>query len=97
MLKLVLSGGDTKYGVDPSDHLGGGGDHLVLPAAPNPLNPKAADHYNPESIGGEDKYDKYQAPDMSHLHAPVDLHSRYALPEGLLSLRPPPDSQVKQG
>ena len=82
-------GGESKYGVDPSDPMGGG-EHLVLPAAPL----TKTDHYNPESISGEDKYDKYQAPDMSHLHSVDHLHSRYALPEGLLSLRPPADSQV---
>ena len=84
-------GAETKYGVDPSDPMGQqAAEHLVLPAA----HPKS-DPYNPESIsGGEDKYDKYQAPDMSHLHSSVDLRSPYALPEGLLSLRPPPDSQV---
>lgn len=86
-------GAETKYGVDPSDPMGqqaASNEHLVLPAA----HPKT-DPYNPESIsGGDDKYDKYQAPDMSHLHSSVDLRSPYALPEGLLSLRPPPDSQV---
>lgn len=81
-----------KYGVDPTDLGGVGAEHLVLPAAP--LGKPTTDHYNPDSISGEDKYDKYQAPDMSHLHSNLDhLHSRYALPEGLLSLRPPPDSQ----
>jgi hypothetical protein len=85
-------GPEAKYGVDPSDPMGQGSEHLVLPQPGALTKP---DHYNPESIaGGEDKYDKYQAPDMSHLHGSVDLHPRYALPEGLLSLRPPPDSQV---
>ena len=83
-----------KYGVDPTDGLGGvGPEHLVLPAAP--LGKALPDHYNPDptAIGGEDKYDKYQTPDMSHLHSNLDhLHSRYSLSEGLLSLRPPPDS-----
>ena len=93
----IGAGQDTKYGVDPVDPMGqqapGNNEHLVLPAA----HPKS-DPYNPESVsGGEDKYDKYQAPDMSHLHSStVDLRSPYALPEGLLSLRPPPDSQVCQ-
>ena len=81
-------GAETKYGVDPSDPMG---EHLVLPAAPL----SKTDHYNPDSISGDDKYDKYQAPDMSHLHGVDHLHPRYALPEGLLSLRPPPDSQVQ--
>ena len=83
-----------KYGVDPTDGLAGvGAEHLVLPAAP--LGKALPDHYNPETgtLGGEDKYDKYQTPDMSHLHSNLDhLHSRYSLSEGLLSLRPPPDS-----
>ena len=82
-----------KYGVDPTDGLGGvGAEHLVLPAAP--LGKPLADHYNPETgLAGDDKYDKYQTPDMSHLHSNLDhLHSRYSLSEGLLSLRPPPDS-----
>ena len=81
-----------KYGVDPTDGLGGvGTEHLVLPAAP--LGKPLPDHYNPEPGLGEDKYDKYQTPDMIHLHSNLDhLHSRYSLSEGLLSLRPPPDS-----
>ena len=83
-----------KYGVDPTDGLAGvGAEHLVLPAAP--LGKALPDHYNPDpgSLGAEDKYDKYQTPDMSHLHSNLDhLHSRYSLSEGLLSLRPPPDS-----
>lgn len=84
---------DKYAGVDPTD-LGVGSEHLVLPAAPG-LG-KVGDHYNPDSITGAetDKYgDKYQAPDMTHLHSNLDhLHSRYTLSEGLLSLRPPADS-----
>ena len=80
-----------KYGVDPTDLGVAGAEHLVLPAAP--LGKAGPDHYNPDSMAGDDKYDKYQAPDMSHLHSNLDhLHSRYSLSEGLLSLRPPTDS-----
>jgi len=87
-----------KYGVDPSDMSanGGGGlhhdhHHLVLPAAA-PLgslkhhHPGLGDPYGSsvDPLNGEDKY---QTPDMSHLD---QLHSRYALPEGLLGLSRPP-------
>lgn len=81
-----------KYGVDPTDLGVVGSEHLVLPAAPG-LTKTGSDPYNPDSITGDDKYDKYQTPDMSHLHSNLDhLHSRYSLSEGLLSLRPPTDS-----
>ncbi|XP_023331889.1 forkhead box protein A1-A isoform X2 [Eurytemora carolleeae] len=72
-----------KYGVDPGDI--GGTDHLVLPAAPLGKH----DHYGSDPISE----DKYQTPDMSHLSPVSDLHARYALPEGLLGLRPPDPSQ----
>ena len=74
-----------KYGVDPTDM-----EHLVLPAAPGLGKNPGAEHYGAGGVAegmagagaGEDKYDKYQAPDMSHLHPNLDhLHSRYSLSE----------------
>jgi hypothetical protein len=89
-----------KYGVDPSDMAANGlhhahHHHLVLPAAA-PLG--GLKHHHP---GLGDPYvdplnveDKYQTPDMSHLD---QLHSRYALPEGLLGLSRPPLGGVDGG
>jgi Forkhead domain len=84
-----------KYGVDPSDMSTGGlhehHHHLVLPAA-TPLGSGkhlhsglVVDHYG-SPVDSLNPEDKYQTPDMSHLD---QLHSRYALPEGLLGLSRP--------
>jgi hypothetical protein len=84
-----------KYGVDPSDMTTGGGGlhehhHLVLPAAAplgggKHLHSGLVDHYG-SPVDSLNPEDKYQTPDMSHLD---QLHSRYALPEGLLGLSRP--------
>ena len=84
-----------KYGVDPSDMSTSSGGlhdhhHLVLPAATplgggKHLHAGLVDHYG-GPVDSLNPDDKYQTPDMSHLD---QLHSRYALPEGLLGLSRP--------